>query len=573
MTDSRVCATAGAGLATLAVCLAVVVATPGETYWIADCGNKALQAGRLLESGFARLDFDAPAAAFDPEGAHFPIPPPYAVTRADGSRVSVWPPSYAALAAPFLAAFGPRGLRVPAALAVAACAALLTAWLLPVLGTRRAFAAGLMLAVATPLLFYGVTVWEHAVTVALGLGGLLAASGASRVRLAAAGLCIGVAFCFREDLALLGAGLAVAVAWRTRSPGAVLALAAGAAPAVIAWLAFNASVYGALLGPHVAGVWGTEPGTGPDGGTVAGPIEWLRGLAGHLGALAGGRGEALLLSAALSVSLGLGLWLGGRASTRRPLAAVLAAVGLCAWALAAWRLGRAEAPLSLLPRHNGLFVHLPLAALAGVGLRRVLDEPRWETMRTGLLASGVFLALALALGATVPYSYGVHWGPRTLLPAVPALVALAWIACHEAGRAGTLALGLVAAAGLAGNAWAVTLLDAQKREGLRLQQALLELAPPVLVTTHPLLAQQLAGLWHRVPTLLASDAGALAAMPPRLRSAGAVEFALVVPPGAGAGLRVPGARCERVIAQRGARVHYLDLDVQHCRLAGVRGQP
>ena len=165
-------AAAAAGAGVLAACLAVIAATPGDAYWINDCGNKALVAERLLESGFRQADFAQPGRALDPEGRWFPIPPPFALRRGT-EFVSAYPLAYPALAAPGLAVWGARGLRLPAALGAAAAAALLGACLAPVLGAAGALAAGLTLGLATPVFFYGVTVWEHAPALALALAGWL----------------------------------------------------------------------------------------------------------------------------------------------------------------------------------------------------------------------------------------------------------------------------------------------------------------------------------------------------------------------------------------------------------------
>ena len=115
------------GALALGVCLTTIYATPGDAYWIVDSGAKALISRRLLESGYTQLDLGYPAAELDPEGVAFPIPPPFAVRRGDGF-VSQYPPAYPALAAPFLAVLGERGLRLPAALGNGACASLFALW-------------------------------------------------------------------------------------------------------------------------------------------------------------------------------------------------------------------------------------------------------------------------------------------------------------------------------------------------------------------------------------------------------------------------------------------------------------
>ncbi len=48
----------GVGALAFLACMAVVYATPRDSFWIVDCGNKALLATRLLETHFGSLNFD-----------------------------------------------------------------------------------------------------------------------------------------------------------------------------------------------------------------------------------------------------------------------------------------------------------------------------------------------------------------------------------------------------------------------------------------------------------------------------------------------------------------------------------
>jgi len=153
---------------TLIACLIAIYAAPNDAVWTVDSGAKALLAEQFVETGFSKLAFDYPGAAYDPAGNAFPIPPPFAI-RLDDTFVSQYPPAYPATAAPFYALLGPAGLRLPAALGVTACAFLFAFWVTPAFGTRHAAIGGLALALATPLFFYGATIWEHSITVALPL--------------------------------------------------------------------------------------------------------------------------------------------------------------------------------------------------------------------------------------------------------------------------------------------------------------------------------------------------------------------------------------------------------------------
>ncbi len=57
-----------AGGLVLVACLGVKAASPGDAYWINDCGNKALLAERLLETGFRDPHFRSRGALVDPSG-------------------------------------------------------------------------------------------------------------------------------------------------------------------------------------------------------------------------------------------------------------------------------------------------------------------------------------------------------------------------------------------------------------------------------------------------------------------------------------------------------------------------
>jgi hypothetical protein len=559
-------AAAGAGLGTLAACLAVIAATPGDAYWINDEGNKALVARRLWGTGYRQADFTQPGRAVDPEGRWFPIPPPFALRR-DGEFLSAYPLAYPALAAPGLAVWDARGLRLPAALGAAAAAALLAAWLAPALGARRALVAGLGLGLATPLFFYGVTVWEHAPATALALGAFLLLSQPRQAAWWAAGTLIGVGVWLREEMALMAiAGLAAALLVRTPR-GRIAALAAGAAAPLAALALFNALVYGDPRGGHVA--------ANLAGGVLAGRGEAgrLSALPGLLGGFGHGSGERWWFTA-----LALGLPLTGALAPRRaregsllPLA--LAAAGLAVWALAAGWMLAGRSRLQELVQHNGLLLQWPLLALAGLGIARVRREPAWRATRVGVTAGLLFLALALAAGILLPTSFGVqvgagvHWGPRVLLPALPALVALA--AAGERGRSSPARLAWIALAlaGVGSSALSVWFLAQQKAEAALFAQRLLAQPPRVILTTNPFLGQQLAPLWRQKAILLALDASSLREAAAAVQRAGEPGFVFLAPAGARLSSALPELPCSLAFQHRGRRLDYFDLDAERCGFA------
>jgi len=571
-----VAASFAAGLLAFVGCIAGLAFSPADGFWINDCGNKALMAERLVDSHYRALAFDYPAATVDPTRAAFPILPPFAVVR-DGRLLSIYPPAYPAIGAPLLRVFGYDGLRIPAALGVAIAAAMLCTWLTPAVGRRLAFAAAAVLALGTPLFFYGVTVWEHSLTVALSLIAWCLAERGRPAQIFAAGATLALGCFLRLELGLMGVALAVALVVRTRRLAPPLRLAAGAVGPIAALLLLHLALYGSLLGPHLESTdTGLAAASGFRAETAFGAVRVMVGLLAGFGT--SDREAWLLGVAALAAPIV------GWAAARRGRSDAVALVGLCFVGLAVWlwgtgRVFTAARPLEMLVRYNGLLVQLPMFALAGFGAERVFRRPELAGIRLGVLAGSSFLGLVVLAGAAtgsgygVQAGFGVHWGPRVLLPAIPALVALAVAAVwsgpedeawtRRVRSSAAVALGL---AGLLSTALAVDLLHAQKTDAHRFQARLRAQPERYVLTTHPLLAQQLAPLWHERPMLLARDPRSLAVVVNGLRAAEVRRFTFVAPAGAPLLSGVGGLHCRIAERYRGERTHYLDLDIQRCAL-------
>ena len=241
----------------------------------------------------------------------------------------------------------------------------------------------------------------------------------------------------------------------------------------------------------------------------------------------------------------------------------------------------AARPLDALMRYNGLLVQMPMFCLAGFGLRRVWSSPEYAGVRVGVLAGALFLAFAVVVGMATGGGYGVqagfgmHWGPRALLPAFPALVAMAVAAVRREGSptprrfaiVSSVALASLVTAGLLSSAHALWFLAEQKADARRFQTAVRALAPRYVVTTHPLLAQHVSALWDEKPMLLVRDPRSLARAVADLRAGGVREFLLVVPGGAPLFSGIEALDCRLAKQHRGPRLHYLDLDIQRCAFA------
>jgi hypothetical protein len=426
------------------------------------------------------------------------------------------------------------------------------------------------LGLATPLFFYGVTVWEHSLTVALTLAAWLLLADERPARWAAAGVLVGLACWLREELALMALAV-VAVAAVGRQPGrALLAFVAGVAVAGAPLVAFNANLYGNPLGGHVA--MNLAAGTG-----VGNAVDRLTAFPG----LFGGFGHAPV-ERRMFVLVGLALPLASALAPRRLrdaawLAPALAAAGLLAWGVAASRMWSGVSPLRELVLHNGLVLQWPAVVLAGVGARRVLAEPAFAGLRMAVLAGVVFAGLVVASGILFPTSHGVqvgagvHWGPRVLLPALPALLLLSLAAAARHPLPARIAWGALAGAGVLSTALCVWFLAHQKLDAERFARQLRGLAPEAVATAHPMLAQHLASLWDEKVWLLTPDRASLELAAQRLRQQGERAFVVVALAGTPPPSGIPGVRCAPAFQHRGRRLHYLDLDVQECRITPLPG--
>jgi hypothetical protein len=260
----------------------------------------------------------------------------------------------------------------------------------------------------------------------------------------------------------------------------------------------------------------------------------------------------------------------------RPAIVATSAVGIAASLYGSVQTATASVPWIALAYYNGFLIRMPAIGLAGIGAVRVWQRPEYAALRVGAGAGLLFLAVGIAFRVSLTdFMSGGHWGPRMLLPAVPALVAFALVALH-AEATGTArrtppfliacALALVAVS-LVSTAVSIRLLDAQKREARGLQEAVVAAAPPVIVTNYSPMAQQLAGIWGRKPMLLAASEPEFARIIAQLRRNGVGSFLLLERPFGESAQPGRGVRCQPSTRYRGKLAPYvLDVDLRTCTI-------
>jgi len=246
-------------LAVFSILLAVLASgLRPDAFFVGDPGVKLIAARNALRFPAHPLNIPLPHIA----GAAAPHVEPFFAVHGDHSH-AITSELFPLLSAPFLTAFGLRGVYVlPAFGFIAALAA--CAWLARVLDARRdpalvAAVAGL----GTPYLFYGLEFWEHMPAVALGVSGaallLQAARQAhgqqpSMTTTFGAGLLLGSATVLRPEAACFAVAVAAASrtlvyrpTWRALAVAALGAVAALLPLALYSWLHFGTPVPG-----HVA---------------------------------------------------------------------------------------------------------------------------------------------------------------------------------------------------------------------------------------------------------------------------------------------------------------------------------
>jgi hypothetical protein len=397
-------------------------------FWSPDSAVRFVQLESLARSHGREIAIPYPAAALDPQGRYVPLGHWFHFARG-GRQYASYLPYFSLASVPPYRLLGFAGLAViPAAagLAVVWVTYNLLRWRAPDLAGAGALVAGL----GTPLVVYSGVFWDHSLVAALSAGALATlyrqADGGSPVsgrRVAAAGALLGMGLWMRSEMYPLAA--AVVCAWtyalapRERVRGVLMLLFGLAGPAIAVWVA-NTRLLGSPLGwkghdlmtTRVAGAVQATSGRTPSSWIVEKLGNAYYQLISPDFYAFNGRAVALGLSLALAFMLtGLLLRAGVARRSRR--------------ALAIGALGALAAGLLILSGRtviSGLLPAVPLLILALLpgGTSRG-ERFLWAT-------GGLFTAAVIVTGT----HGGLQWGPRYLLPVVPALV---WLAAFAVARA------------------------------------------------------------------------------------------------------------------------------------------
>ncbi len=418
----------------LGACLIVYVVTGWilsrhQDFWSPDSAMRFVQVEGFARQGFAGGSVPYPAASVDPEGRFYPAGPWFHFTRGDRQYLA-YLPYLSLLTTPLYRALGFAGLLVLPMLAGLA-AVWVTYNLLARLAPGLAAWGALALGLGSPLLIYSAVFWDHSLVTALAAGGLALAAmsledpSGPRIRaLLGAGVLVGLGLWLRNEMYPLAA--IMVGAWFVFAPRGRLkttaAMAVGVAVAGAPLWALNTALQGRALG------WKGQGLAVGRTGDVAGAVgerslldyvtdRWSNAYyqlispdfyAFNPQAVAIGIvGAAGMLLAALVMYLGM-----RRRSRRGVLLGGLVGAGVVL------------AVISGRPSVSGLLPAAPFVILVALGGRL----QRWEWFLWAVVT-----AFAGAIIATGTHG-GIQWGPRYLMPVVPAVVWLAAAAVERARR-------------------------------------------------------------------------------------------------------------------------------------------
>ena len=202
------------------VLLALTLTRPSGVFWSLDEGGKYLYIQSTLKTGSAVTPMIYPGRSVDPELRFAPL---YWRVQVADQVYSWWPVAFPLLTLPLYLLLGWTGLYVIPAVSGAACALLSGLIVRQVCPQNPMLAWGAMLisGVATPVLFYSTTFWEHAPAAALSLGAIWLALKSQQVQqirwLLLAGVLASLSTLLRTEDAVLAGGLGLVVLlWRWR---------------------------------------------------------------------------------------------------------------------------------------------------------------------------------------------------------------------------------------------------------------------------------------------------------------------------------------------------------------------
>jgi len=401
--------------------LAWVAFYPPEIFWSLDEGGKYLYMQSAIRSGDPAAPLPYPGRYLDQNLQFVPL---MYWSRSDDQIYSWWPVSFPLASVPSYLAFGWYGVYVLPAVCgglVSWFTGLLVRCLIP-RARWSAAGAALIAGLATPVTFYSTVFWEHTLSAALVMGGVLAILHAWRSGRASwlviGGVSLALGAYFRSDMLAVAAGALLALVvmhWRW---GILFGLSyvLGAIPGLLANWQLMGHVFGRQFLPGGTVEWSPPFAGLQDAGIWY--VPYIVFNSPRVGAFAIDPGILALATLCTGIALLYPRW------SRRPWLS-LAAYGLLV-ATCSWVLLQGEGYRSV----HGFVLIAPHLVFA-IWLYGVHDWHRKSPFPLLLLSISIVYAVVYAVRAWIPAG-GLQWGPRYQLVFYPLFVAASLIGLASA---------------------------------------------------------------------------------------------------------------------------------------------
>lgn len=423
-------------------CLSLLPNRP--VFWSPDEGGKYLALRQMTATGDWIAPLPYPAASIDPQLRSVPL---LYWLRVDDKIYSWWPVWFPVLSSGPYLLFGARGLFV-APLLSSLLIGLAVYGAVAAVSKRAAVGALIVVAVASPIWFYGLTYWEHtlhSLLMLLGFAAAIRGLATQRARWwALSGALCGLAFYLRLETVIfigaLGAIEALELAGRRQAARPIrlgaIAFSLSFIIAITPFLARNQIVEGHPLGRrNAADVTRTIERALSYGRESALEIipNILVGALGHQGVDLKPYWRWLFVGAALGCFASG--WLLRRGLDWPVYLAALALIALSGFVLLA--------PDDYRSIH-GLILIAPFLAFTGWSLLPTADRTTrlWGVAATGGL--GLYI-IATALGGWAAQG-GLQWGPRYALPLMAVMIVAVTRGAHALWRDAAIPIGAKRAA-------------------------------------------------------------------------------------------------------------------------------
>lgn len=393
----------------LAIFLVLFFIFPKHAFWVRDCGNKFLLMQCFEWNGNPIGSLPDPGKNIDPKHEFYAIPEPFSYERY-GEMVSQYPPYFSILCKPWFEMFSFSGLlALPFVFGIAT--SLLTLWIgKRICLFRHAPLLSVVLFFATPLLFYHFIFWEHTLSVFLCLAATaFVLCSEKRSLFLMAGVVLGGGLFFREESLLYFLSLLAACLMDQNRRAKIGWLLTGFGVMTAVWLS-------------IQNLFGIEP--------LQHFYQQLQFSLKNLKTinvlinLVFGSGKSFWM-----LSLGFLLFLGilTRFFRNSRLQEGVQGMGvLCILIYAGWLWKSPEKSVEHLLYFNGMLLVFPIILILFLKKEETKSGEKYGLDHEEIFLIRVSVGFCALVGLTCPWitSFGVHWGPRVLLPVFPLLALL-----------------------------------------------------------------------------------------------------------------------------------------------------